>query len=59
MSTPRELRVCVLYGERLNIYADRGNLLVLQQRCRWRGIGWRLRRVTVGDELVPGEDDLL
>jgi CobQ-like glutamine amidotransferase family enzyme len=51
--------VCVLYGERLNIYADRGNLLVLQQRCRWRGIGWRLRRVTVGDELVPGKDDLL
>lgn len=55
----RELRVCALYGERLNIYADRGNLLILQQRCRWRGIGFRLRRVTVGDELAPDEDDLL
>ena len=53
------LRVCVLYGERLNIYADRGNLAVLRQRCQWRAIGWRLRRVTVGDALVPGEDDLL
>jgi CobQ-like glutamine amidotransferase family enzyme len=59
MSTGPELRVCVLYGERLNIYADRGNLAVLERRCRWRDIGWRLRRVTVGDELVAGEDDLL
>ena len=54
-----ELRVAVLYGERLNIYADRGNLTVLERRCRWRGIGWRLRRVSVGDALVAGEDDLL
>lgn len=59
MSADRELRVCMLYGERLNIYADRGNLLVLRQRCGWRGIGWRLRRVTVGDELSAGDDDLL
>jgi CobQ-like glutamine amidotransferase family enzyme len=59
MSAGRDLRVCVLYGERLNIYADRGNLAVLRQRCDWRGIGWRLRRVTLGDELVAGEDDLL
>ncbi len=59
MSAEHELRVCALYGERLNIYADRGNLAILRQRCAWRGIGWRLRRVTVGDELAPGEDDLL
>ena len=59
MSPAPELRVCVLYGERLNLYADRGNLAVLEQRCRWRGIGFRVRRVTVGDALAAGEDDLL
>lgn len=27
-----------LYGSRMNLYGDRGNLLALTQRCRWRGI---------------------
>ncbi len=26
----------------MNIYADRGNLLVLEHRCAWRGIGFEL-----------------
>jgi CobQ-like glutamine amidotransferase family enzyme len=26
----------------MNIYADRGNLLVLERRCAWRGIGFEL-----------------
>ena len=33
------LRVCALYPDLMNIYADRGNLLVLERRCAWRGIG--------------------
>jgi lipid II isoglutaminyl synthase (glutamine-hydrolysing) len=32
------LRVCHLYPDHLNIYADRGNIAVLLSRCRWRGI---------------------
>ena len=32
------LRVCALYPELMNIYADRGNLLMLERRCAWRGI---------------------
>ncbi len=40
-STPsRTLRVCALYPDLMNIYADRGNLLVLERRCAWRGIGF-------------------
>src|SRR5215213_4710999 len=27
----------------MNIYADRGNLLLLERRCEWRGIGFELR----------------
>ncbi len=28
----------------MNIYADRGNLLLLERRCEWRGIGFELTR---------------
>ena len=37
-----ELRVCALYPDLMNIYADRGNLLLLERRCRWRGHRVRL-----------------
>jgi ABC-type uncharacterized transport system ATPase component len=30
---------CALYPDLMNIYADRGNLLFLQRRCEWRGLG--------------------
>ncbi len=40
----RTLRVCALYPDLMNIYADRGNLLLLERRCRWRGIGFELQR---------------
>ena len=36
------LRVCALYPELMNIYADRGNLLLLERRCQWRGLGFEL-----------------
>ena len=32
------IRIGHLYPEHLNIYADRGNIAVLDRRCRWRGI---------------------
>ena len=37
------LRVCSLYPDLMNIYADRGNLLLLERRCAWRGIGFELQ----------------
>jgi CobQ-like glutamine amidotransferase family enzyme len=33
----RPLRVCALYPDLMNIYADRGNLIVLERRCSWPG----------------------
>jgi lipid II isoglutaminyl synthase (glutamine-hydrolysing) len=53
------LRVCALYPDLMNIYADRGNLLMLQRRCEWRGIGFELRGVSFGDELDPDAHDIL
>src|SRR6516164_8437191 len=42
----------------MNIYADRGNLLLLERRCRWRGIGFSVRSCGLGDELDPEAADL-
>ncbi len=52
------LRVCALYPELMNIYADRGNLLLLQRRCAWRGIGFELRAASLGDAVDPDAHDL-
>src|SRR5437868_4376324 len=42
----------------MNIYADRGNLLMLEGRCRWRGIGFAQTASGLGDELDPDAADL-
>jgi CobQ-like glutamine amidotransferase family enzyme len=57
MQTP-ELRICHLYPELMNIYGDRGNVITLTQRCRWRGYGVRVTCVSLGGGLDPGEHDL-
>ena len=52
------LRVCALYPDLMNIYADRGNLLMLSRRCEWRGIGFELTRSSIGERLDPDGADL-
>jgi lipid II isoglutaminyl synthase (glutamine-hydrolysing) len=52
------LRVCALYPDLMNIYADRGNLLMLRRRCEWRGIGFELVGVGIGESLDPDGADL-
>jgi CobQ-like glutamine amidotransferase family enzyme len=47
-----------LYPDLMNIYADRGNLLLLEQRCRWRGIDFSVQDVSLGDALDPEGADL-
>ncbi|HEY7074062.1 MAG TPA: glutamine amidotransferase [Solirubrobacteraceae bacterium] len=53
-----ELRVCALYPDLMNIYADRGNLTLLERRCAWRGIGFELHGAGLGDEIDPDAHDL-
>jgi lipid II isoglutaminyl synthase (glutamine-hydrolysing) len=52
------LRVCALYPDLMNIYADRGNLLLLERRCGWRGVGFEVRAASLGDEVDPSAHDL-
>jgi lipid II isoglutaminyl synthase (glutamine-hydrolysing) len=52
------LRVCALYPDLMNIYADRGNLLVLERRCAWRGISFQLTPCGLGEPLDGEAHDL-
>ncbi|HUN79804.1 MAG TPA: glutamine amidotransferase [Solirubrobacteraceae bacterium] len=52
------LRVCALYPDLMNIYADRGNLLMLRCRCQWRGLGFRLSASGLGEPLDGDAHDL-
>ena len=48
--------VAHLYPEYLNIYADRGNIAVLERRAAWRGHELDVRPVSIGDPLPAGAD---
>jgi CobQ-like glutamine amidotransferase family enzyme len=54
----RRLRVCALYPDLMNIYADRGNLIMLERRCEWRGIGFEVRSAGLGEPLDPDGADI-
>src|SRR5271154_5565099 len=54
----RAPRGCALYPDLMNIYADRGNLLVLERRCQWRGIGFELQASGLGESFDPDAHDL-
>ena len=52
------LRVCSLYPELMNIYADRGNIAVLRARCEWRGLHFEHAAASLGEPLDPDAHDL-
>src|SRR4051794_25392282 len=53
-----ELRVLALYPDQMNIYADRGNIVFLQRRCEWRGIGFTYSGSGPRDQVDPAAHDL-
>jgi lipid II isoglutaminyl synthase (glutamine-hydrolysing) len=54
-----ELRLLALYPEQMNIYADRGNVIFLRQRCLWRGIGFSYASAGPGEGFDPDAHDLI
>lgn len=54
-----ELRLGHLYPRLMNLYGDRGNLLCLRQRARWRGIDVALTELSLGAPLDPQGFDLI
>jgi lipid II isoglutaminyl synthase (glutamine-hydrolysing) len=53
-----KLRLVYLYGDLMNLYGDRGNIIALQRRAAWRGIELEVVDVTVGDRVDPATSDL-
>jgi CobQ-like glutamine amidotransferase family enzyme len=53
-----KVRVGHLYPDYLNIYADRGNIAVLERRAAWRGIDLAVDAIGAGDDVEPGRHDL-
>ena len=54
-----ELKICHLYPDILNLYGDRGNILCMQKRLEWRGIGVTVTGVSIGQALEASAYDLL
>jgi CobQ-like glutamine amidotransferase family enzyme len=45
-----------LYSSLMNIYGDRGNVLTLEQRARWRGLTPEVRTIGIGQPIPPDID---
>ncbi len=54
-----ELRLLALYPDQMNIYADRGNILMLQRRCEWRGIDFTYEAAGPGDLIDASDHDFI
>ena len=52
-----KLTIGWLYGAKMNIYGDRGNVIALAQRARWRDIEPDVREIGIGDP-VPDDIDV-
>lgn len=54
-----ELKICHLYPDVMNLSCDRGNLICMEKRLQWRGIGAHIMPVCMGDELAATSFDLI
>lgn len=55
--TPHKLVIGWLYGAKMNIYGDRGNIFALRKRAEWRGIEVDVRQIGIGDA-IPEDVDI-
>ncbi|MCH9802266.1 glutamine amidotransferase [bacterium] len=58
MNAAYTVRLCHLYPEMMNIYADRGNIAVFRQRLAWRDMALEITEIGLGDIIDPGQHDL-
>ena len=60
MSTRAQtIRIGWLYGQEMNIYGDRGNVMALAQRASWRGYDVDVQTVGIGEDLQIQAFDML
>lgn len=53
------LHICHLYPDLLNLYGDRGNILCMKQRLKWRGVEAEITEVPAGAKADFTDADLI
>ena len=53
-----DLHIAHLYPDLMNIYGDRGNVIALSQRAKWRGIDVEVRPYSIGEWADPEWPDV-
>lgn len=54
-----KISICHLYPDLLNLYGDRGNIIAMQKRLEWRGIGVELDEISIGMNFDPDKYDIV
>lgn len=54
-----ELKICHLYPDVMNLSGDRGNVICMEKRLKWRGIDVVTEAVGIGTALSAAQYDLL
>lgn len=50
LSQKYSIKIAWLYPELMNTYGDRGNIIVLQKRCEWRGIDVVIENISIDSD---------
>jgi CobQ-like glutamine amidotransferase family enzyme len=53
------LKIAHLYPDLLDLYSDRGNVIILKKRAEWRGLRTTVDEITVGHEPDLSEYDII
>ncbi len=53
-----KLTIGWLYPKQMSTYGDRGNILTLYERCRWRGIDVKVEEIDLKEKIDPKKIDL-
>ncbi|HAG04843.1 MAG TPA: glutamine amidotransferase [Lachnospiraceae bacterium] len=54
----KKINICYLYPDILSLYGDKGNILALTNRLRWRGINAEVTEICVGDKFEQKDYDI-
>jgi len=55
----RELRIIHLFPDLLNLYGEKGNIMVLKKRCKLRNIGVAVREYKASDKIEIKDADII
>ena len=54
-----EIKICWMYHDIMDLYGDKGNMMVLKKRCEARGISCTIDTLGIGEEKDLTQYDLL